>query len=893
MASRIRIIDGGLEVSAATESLQTAQALPGAGGGDLDARQQEVGDNSDRCSGSPGIPSAAGPSTPTLGREFSPLPQQRPLRAETPPYDPVLSLSTEWYELHGVGLTDIAPDGLERLNEAVRIYTARQLVGACVRLDSSKSILHVILDTVDLRVTPSAATGGAAGFSLATRRRPAVAASERRKAAEWWDCGSAGAAGWDNWLGTGVGRRVNVEFGPDAELGMVRLRAALLRRSWLSLRGWGQWLRSATLRMAASLATLDQTLGTFSSAPTSSRIRSGSNSRRGGSSTCRRRLMRGMSSEVVLGGEAASIVDVDGSAAHALHGKVLAGRITSVAPRVVLLGPHGGGHQCQLPSATASDSQWLPGSTAAAAAAHIQVTATVCHARPSHPLGIPEGGKVHLSSASTLARRVDPPCGPGESSSPAASCGNCSGPTLEILLRHGRSFAGTCTLSTEVEGSSGAVQGGPSARSLKASHSAQLQDVKVLRQEIRLAEDCVMSESAAGGLRALQLAPGAGMLGPGLLLLESLARPAGQIASAAQRPGPVVLLDDPWVVEELHAAFAGKQAAMTCSAANSDDLFVDLGVFLQHVADLRRAARPVLAFVEAGRLRHGPMPPCCCRCRQRAQESPQPAYVPAESVSADGKLLASSDAAMRTPASAAAEAASGPPVPECVACGFIRLRGALHQYLSTPMALHLGERLLRHATASGWTRTSSYISRCLVDLQRVDVLVSAVQSQPGSRLSFLHQGRPWISGRRGLSKLSDSRHAVAGLLALSHEYVKSNLLQGLRALLLRTTGIVRLFVCSAMILLVATTLQVHYGPLMSAVIRLYGVVPPRGFGHLQLLLLNALVITGIALAFLLRCPAFIAGVIAGAGKMSGNLYRVASLAGMNVVSCLCRLPHIR
>ncbi|GLI60773.1 hypothetical protein VaNZ11_003005 [Volvox africanus] len=635
----------------------------GAYTGSSPRHEGDVHSSNEESSVHPWVP----PPTP-WSTDPSPLLQQRH-GAEPLPYRPFLLLSTEWYELRGLERTDIGQGCHERLRRMVWSCADRHLVGASVGIKQESSC-QVVLDMVEVLTD---------------------VAQERRKIPVG---GSAAPTDWGSWM---LQQLDDAPVKSRSQLDVTNVRAAIILRPWWAPRNLAWWGWSAITRAGAMMVHLQESLRMLSTGIRSTRSvnrRSCSGRVNIGSSIKNRQHADRRRAASAAG--TAYEAKMDEVKSGALCRPVIASRIMSVTPRVVLLQKPEAGTQAQPPVSTGTGpcEQHLP--IYVASFAHLQVAATVCCGVPI-PMNAVVGSKM-CHWACRAGRRLPDAIGEFDRVN-VMSCTE-RGPLAEVMLRHGSRFARTCTL-TEIWDPQGAGPGplGPP----KACRRAQCCLHLTLHQEIRLL-DLINKDSAAVDAPDVEIDPEAYYLGPGLLLVGPRTR--ANPCFSGQRSIPVVLVDDPLVAAELQAALADKQGA-TCSPANWDDFLIDLGVFLMRTAELHRAADPVLQHVYAGRLRRGPAPPC--RCGRRTQD------ISAMHVSSGGPGVTTTSSTQ-----------------PCVACTLLQLREALNQYLSASRSLSLGERLLRHATASGWNHTASCIWSRLGDLQRIDALLgtgSRVDSQ--------------------------------------------------------------------------------------------------------------------------------------------------------------------
>ncbi|GLC42435.1 hypothetical protein PLESTB_001098400 [Pleodorina starrii] len=645
------------------------------------ARRHEDSDSGSSAGGAGRAPPVA--PMPLQGPHVF-MPQQPP-RAEPPPYCAALRLFTERYRLHGVSPTDLAVDCVTRLRHAVAWHTGRDMVGVSVQRGPGYSLDVVIdaVETLDHTAAGSTNTGTAAGSSSSSgaRRGLSIGAVERRKA-------------------TSI---VAAEEGVfDPELGIHHLEIAVLRRPWLRPRTWVSWARQFFWKMI-----LEDLM------PNSSAAQQSYSGRRAGPSA-------GAGPRSRQKGTAAP-------------GRVIASRITAVAPRVVLLDRAAERFEDQLPPGVGAHGQPLPAGSSAAppSAACLQVSASLCCSSPSGA-----AGSVERQCGACGACGGGGNAAGGRSRAEVCRKASCAAAlSLEVMLRQGHGFSSVWALSGEARDPGAAA--GPSATP-KPCRRPQCRQHLALRQDIRLA-------TCDDGYTKWP-APLCSGLGPGLLLLDT--RTGAKQRTLAQRPVPVLVLDDPWVAQEVQVALSDKQVT-----ADADNLLVDLGLFVQHIADLRCAAAPVTALADAGLLRSLRTPPCCCwqlssrgssgkRCSGFAAGArPSNAGATCHEPPGSGATSASDGPgeAEGAPAFASAAAARAP---LCVACELNRLRCTLTRYhLNLNHALSLGESLLRYSTAAGWHRTASYISSCLVDLQRIHVIVDAVL---GPDLRFQHDDLKWV-----------------------------------------------------------------------------------------------------------------------------------------------------
>ncbi|GIL50635.1 hypothetical protein Vafri_6766 [Volvox africanus] len=559
--------------------------------------------------------------------------------------------------MRGLKPTDIGQGCRERLRRLVWSCADRHLVGASVAIRQESSC-QVVLDTVEILTD---------------------VAQERRKIPPG---GSAAPTDRGNWM---LQQLDDAPMKSRSQLDATNVRAAIILRPWWTPRNLAWWGWSAITRLGATMVELQESLWMLSTGIRSTRsVNRRSCSGRGniGSSIKNRRHAERRRAAAASAAGAAYGAKIDEVKSGALRRPVIASRIMSVTPRVVLLQKPEAGTEAQPPVITRPREQHLP--IHVASFGHLQVAATVCCGLPIH-INAVVGSKT-CRCACRAGRR--PPDAAGEFDREDVTSCMEFGPLAEVMLRHDSRFARTCTI-TEVWDPQGAGPG-PSGPQ-KACRRAQCRLHLTLRQEIRLLDSVKRDSAVVEAAPDVQLDPEADQLGPGLLLVDPRTRADSYLSG--QRPIPVVVVDDPLVADELQAALADKQGA-TCTAANWDDFLIDLGVFLVRTAELHRAADPVLQHVYAGRLRSGPVPPCCC-----GRRTPD---ISAMHVSSRGPGVTTSS---------------------CVSCSLLQLQEALNQYLSASRSLSLGERLLRHATASGWNHTASYIWSRLGDLQRIDALL--------------------------------------------------------------------------------------------------------------------------------------------------------------------------
>ncbi|GIL81021.1 hypothetical protein Vretimale_9291 [Volvox reticuliferus] len=507
------------------------------------------------------------------------------------------------------------------------------------------------------------------------------AARERRKIP-----GGGGAASTD-WLPQ---RLEDAPMKTRSQVDVANVRAAMIPRPWWTPQNLACWGWTAVTRAGAAVVHFQESLWMLSTGIRCTRsLKSRSCSGRGcvGSSVKRSRHADRRRAVSAAGAASGTEKEMDERTSRAQPRPVIASRIMSVNPRVMLLHRPDAGLQAQPPACTGPREQHLPPNTASMAP--LQVAAAVCCGTPIHYSTVV--GSKHLCRADSRDSRrplgATCECYRGDE----MSCTE-GGPLTKVMLRHDSGLVRTCTL-TEISDPQGA-RPGPSEPP-KTCRRDQCHLHLTLRRDIQLL-DSIKTESAAAEPLNVKVDPEAVRRGPGLVLVDQRTR--ADFCLSGQRPIPVVVVDDPLVAGELQAAFADTQGATGCSAANWDDFLIDLGVFLKRTAELRSAADPVLLHVYAGRLRHGPAPPCCCGdCSQK---------ISAMHVSRGYSGVNTTSLS-----------------PPCVACSLVQLKEALNQYLSASRSLFLGERLLRHATASGWNHTASYIWSRMADLHRIDALL--------------------------------------------------------------------------------------------------------------------------------------------------------------------------
>lgn len=480
---------------------------------------------------------------------------------------------------------------------------------------------------------------------------------------------------------------------PDSDLGVQRVMSALLQRDWWRPRAWMRWLRLSAVRVPPATAYQPK--------------------------------------------------DSAGSAAQRdlATRPVVACRITSVAPRVLLLDT-AGYSTLGCAAAPVAQQRGTFGKQEAGAQCPggglpqtgLQITAAVCCCGGPSTESLASEGRA--SAAGCIRRQGYGTAGSIEMKTCTRTADVVDALPVELFLRQGQNF----TLAIPLLGAS--TVDAPLLAPTKACRRSYCSHHVTLRQDVALGDHDVIGQSLGHTWKSPFTCGG---LCPGLLLLEPQ-RDADDRQASLQRPVPVVMLDDGLVVAELQAALqAEKQVGANWAANNVDNLLIDLGTFVQYAAELRRVAAPVMTQAASGLLRHGRVPPCFCKGSSGGDGGADKSWACCSSSGGSGRQCiipaAGCDPSSLSPAARAVmsvcdvaediPAASGAALPPptslcCVACALLLLRGFLDQYLSIETAEHLGEGLLRYASMAGWTRTASYILSCLIELRRIDVLAGAL-----------------------------------------------------------------------------------------------------------------------------------------------------------------------